>query len=341
MDNRARMRSGREFDLIAKLAEGAADRGASGVGRLVVGIGDDAAVTEPRGATATSVDMVVEGVHFRRGTSSVREVGRKALSVALSDLAAMGAEPGEAYAALAIPPDLDEEGCLQLFGGLAEVAAETNTALAGGDLSMGPALTLALTVVGHAASADLLVGRGGARPGHSLAVTGELGGAAAGLLLLERPELRSGMEPEIADALLRRHRDPVPRLAAGRALAAAGAAAMVDVSDGLGADAEQIAAASDAALRIELDRLPIQAGVSAVARAAGRDPLELAAEAGEDYELLVAIPPERFSEAAAATRRVGIPLAPIGEVTRGTGAELRGPDGELRPARGFDHFDRR
>lgn len=331
------MRPGGEFDLISKLAE----RAPSGGDRVRLGIGDDAAVTVPEGATATSVDMVVDGVHFRRSTSSLREIGRKALSVALSDLAAMGAEPGEAYVALGIPADLDEAGCLELYGGLAEVASETATALAGGDVSAAPALTLAVTVVGHAPGAERLVGRGGARPDHVLAVTGELGAAAAGLLILERPELRAGLDSAVAEALTRRQTDPTPRLAAGGALAQAGAAAMIDLSDGLGADAGQIAASSEAWLRIELDDLPLAAGVAEAASAAGIDPLDLAADGGEDYELLAAIGPERVSDAVAAVTTTGTALTVVGEVSQGEGVELRGADGGHRPVRGFDHLDAR
>lgn len=333
------MRPGGEFDLIAKLARSAGS--SADAGHVRVGIGDDAAVTVPEGVTATSVDMVVEGVHFRRETSSLRDVGRKALSVALSDLAAMGAAPGEAYVALGIPEDLDEAGCVDLYTGLGEVAAEAGATLAGGDVTSAPALVLAVTVVGHAGVAQRLVGRDGARPGHALAVTGELGGAAAGLLLLERPELRDGVDPGVADALTRRQTNPAPRLAAGAALAAAGAEGLIDLSDGLGADAQQIAAASHVSLRIELDGLPVAAGVAEVAAAAGLDPLDLAAGAGEDYELLAAIPPQRVSEAAAAVATAGTALTVIGEVSEGEGVELRGSDGADRPARGFDHFDAR
>jgi thiamine-monophosphate kinase len=332
------MRSGGEFDLIAKLAARAREAGAAHSRNLVLGIGDDAAVTVAPGASATSVDMLVEGVHFRRDRASLRDIGRKSLSAALSDLAAMGAEPGEAYVALAMPSDLDEAGCLELIAGLAEVAAETGTALAGGDISAAPRLAIAITVVGYAAAAERLVARAGARPGQALAVTGELGGAAAGLLILERPELREPLEPAVAERLARRQLDPTPRLAAGAGLAGAGAAAMIDVSDGLGADAEQIAAASDAGARIELDRLPIQGGVAKVAATAGLDPLELAASGGEDYELLVALAPEQVHEATAAVARAGTALAVIGEVIRGAGVELCDRDGDIRRPSGFDHL---
>ena len=145
-------------------------------------------------------------------------------------------------------------------------------AIAGGDVTRAPVLLLAVTVVGTAASAADLVTRAGARPGDLVVVTGELGGAAAGLLLLQRPELARGIDPATASALRARQLAPVPRLAAGRALAGAGASALIDLSDGLGADAGHVAEASGVALDIELDRVPVQPGVEEVARAAGVDP---------------------------------------------------------------------
>ena len=182
-----------EFDLIARLVETVADarpdRTTEWGARIVVASGDDAAVTVPKGATATSVDSLVEGIHFRRRTAPLGSVGRKALAAALSDLAAMGAAPGEAYVQLGVPDDLDEAGCLELGEGLAQVAAEHDVAVLGGDVTRAPTLWVAITVVGHAGSADELVRRAGASPGDVLAVTGELGGAAAGHLLLDRPEL--------------------------------------------------------------------------------------------------------------------------------------------------------
>src|SRR6476620_377442 len=122
-----------EFDLIARLVELVEDAGAAPErgGRIVIGSGDDAAVTDPPGVTATSVDALVDGVHFRRETASLESVGHKALAAALSDLAAMGAAPGEAYVQLGVPDDLDEAGCLELGEGLAQVAAEHDVAVLG------------------------------------------------------------------------------------------------------------------------------------------------------------------------------------------------------------------
>jgi thiamine-monophosphate kinase len=301
-----------------------------------LGSGDDAAVTVPGGAVATSVDALVEGVHFRRETASPRQIGRKAISTALSDLAAMGAAPGEAYVWLGVPEDLDEAELLEVGEGLAAVATETGTTVAGGDLTRAPVLSLAVTVTGHAPNPGDFVTRGGARPGDILVVTGELGGAAAGLLLLEDTSLDGD------DSLRARQLDPTPRLAAGRALAAAAATAMIDISDGLAGDAGHIATASNALLVIDAEALPIARGVAAVASAAGRDPLELAAAGGEDYELLAALPPEAVASAQEALAKLDTPLTTIGKVEAAADgaprAELRRRGGEAVPSRGFDQL---
>ena len=324
-----------EFELLARVRERLAPAGP----RVRVGMGDDAAVTVPGGATATSVDAIVDGVHFRREQATLGQIGRKALATALSDLAAMGAEPGEAYVVLGVPPDLDEDGCVELVDGIAALAASTGTTLAGGDVTRAPALTVAMTVVGHAPSAELLVTRAGARPGDALVLTGEIGGAAAGLLLLERPELEAAVGAETAARLRARQLAPRARLGAGRALARAGAGAMIDLSDGLGGDARHLAAESGARLRIDVGALPLANGVAEVAAAAGRDPIELALSGGEDYELLAALPAERLGEATAAAGDIGeAGLAQVGDVVAGEGVEIRLPGGRLLETEGFDQL---
>ena len=325
-----------EFELLAKVRE---RLGAPGP-RVRLGSGDDAAVTVPGGATATSVDALVEGVHFRREAGPER-IGHKALATALSDLAAMGAEAGEAYVVIGLPEDVDDEECLRLVDGMLELAGRTGTTLAGGDVSRAPVLTLAVTVVGHAAAAEDFVGRAGARPGDALVLTGELGGAAAGLALLEDPALAGTVPAEIAERLRRRQLQPWPRLAAGRALAGVGARAMIDLSDGLGGDAGHLAAASGVRLEIDAGALPVAAGVAAVAAAAGTDPLRLASAGGEDYELLAALPPDRLDEASARVAASGeTALSEIGRVAAGSGVEIRLPAGGTLPADGFDQLRR-
>lgn len=326
-----------EFELLAKVRERLPAAGP----RLRLGSGDDAAVTVPGGATATSVDALVEGVHFRRDQADLATIGRKALATALSDLAAMGAAPGEAYVVLGVPPDLGEDDCLELLDGILALATGTGTELAGGDVSRAPVLTLAVTVVGHAAAPERLIGRGGAGPGEILVLTGEIGGAAAGLLLLEDPSLGGELSEETARRLRLRQLDPTPRLRAGRALAAAGATAMIDLSDGLGGDAAHLAEASGAGLRIDAAALPLSKGVAEVAAAAGREPLELACAGGEDYELLAAIPAERLGEASIAIGEAAeATLTRIGEVVVGSGSEIRLPGGEPIDAPGFDQLSR-
>jgi thiamine-monophosphate kinase len=325
-----------EFELLAKLR----DRLPPNDPRVRLGSGDDAAVTLPGATTATSVDAIVDGIHFRRGETTPRLIGRKAIATALSDLAAMGADAGEAYVVLGAPSDLGEEEFFALLEGILEVARETETTLAGGDVTRAPALLLAVTVVGHARRPDELVPRAGAEAGDVLVLTGEIGGAAAGRLLLDDPNLAEAVPESTAEHLRARQLDPRPRLRSGRALAEAGARAMIDLSDGLAGDALHIAESSGVALGIDAASLPLAKGVAEVAAATGRDPHELAVSGGEDYELLAALPPQRLTEAST---RIGAAaettLTPIGEVEYGQGLEIRLPGGGLLETRSFDHFE--
>jgi thiamine-monophosphate kinase len=324
-----------EFELLAKLRERLPQDGP----QVKLGSGDDAAVTVPKGATATSIDAIVEGVHFRRAEASLRRVGGKALATALSDLAAMGASAGEAYVFLGAPADLGEDDFLLLLDGILELAAATGTTLAGGDLTRAPVLTLAVTVVGHASAPADLVTRSGAQPGDLLVLTGEIGGAAAGRLLLDEPALADAVPAATAERLRARQLEPCPRLRSGLALARAGARAMIDLSDGLAGDAAHIAAASGVALEIEAASLPLAKGVAEVAAAANRDPLQLAVAGGEDYELLAALPADALGEALAQIDEAAeTPLTPIGQVAAGEGVAIRLPGGEQLEAQGYDHF---
>jgi thiamine-monophosphate kinase len=298
-----------ELELIAAIETAIADRS----GRLVRWTGDDAAVTRARPYAVTSIDTLVDGVHFRRATHGLRDIGWKALATALSDLAAMGADPGEAYVSVVLPDDLEEP--IELVRGMEELAAECGATIAGGDVVGGPVLVLTVAVTGWADTEGELVGRDGARPGDLVGVTGELGASEAGRRLLE-----SGADEPVAP--IARHLRPRPLLEAGRALAAAGATAMIDVSDGLATDARHVADRSGVELRVRLEDLPRPAGVTA----------EQAATGGDDYELLVTFPPERRAAAAAAA-----PLTWIGEASAGSGLVLLGPDGPVPRLSGFEH----
>ena len=289
---------------------------------IVRGMGDDAALVAPD--LVWTVDAQVDGVHFRRDWSSPEDVGWKALSVNLSDLAAMGATPVGALVSL-IFGEGDATSVEPIYAGLEACSRLYDCPIIGGDVARGPGLALSISVLGRAASAP--PGRDGARPGDVIAVTGTLGEAAAGLLALRDPALGA---LEGAEACVERQRRPHPRMHEGVALAQV-AHAMMDISDGIATDLRRMARRSSVGITVDLDVLPMHSAVRRIADHSGVEPSALAATGGEDYELAVALDP--FAVATC-----GVPLTVIGEVVDGPiGLTLRGVGADAA-LRGWDHL---
>lgn len=308
--------------------------------RLLIGPGDDAAVVRPAGAlSVTSTDTTVVGVHLpdddARATPAV--VGHRALATALSDLAAMGVPAGEAYVALTVPPDWGDDGVLQAVSAMEELARATGAAIAGGDVSSGPVAVVTVTVVGWASGPEALLRRDRARPGDRVGVTGALGGSACGLALLRgAPALTDAADADRRAALIERYLRPLPRLAAGVSLLDAGVRVGIDLSDGIATDAGHVGRASGVRLVVDLERLPLQDGVAATSAALGRDPAEVGATGGEDFELLVTAPPAVAAGVAGVTW-VGEVVAADADGGPGAGVVLR-RDGVPVALEGFEHL---
>lgn len=304
-----------EFGLIAALQTRLATTAA-----VEVPSGDDAAVLRlDSPQLVVSTDMLVQDRHFRVEWSSPQDIGHKAAAQNFADLIAMGARPVALTAAIALPPTTEVDWVLGVVDGLVAEAGLVGAAVVGGDVTRADAITISLTAMGVPAG-ERLVRRAGARPGDVVAVCGKLGWAAAGLAVLGRG-FRSPRV--VVDA----HRRPSPPYAAGALAAAAGATAMIDVSDGLLADLGHIAQASGVHIVVESDALPIDPQVRETASAFNADPLGWVLAGGDDHALAATFPPD-------ATLPEGFEL--IGEVLEGEGVEVPGYRHIGSP--GYDHF---
>ena len=305
--------------------------------RVLVGIGDDAAVWQPShgNRAVITTDALVEGVHFTRDAMSARDAGHRALAANLSDIAAMGARPVLATIALGFPPETDAGWLLEAYDGIAALAKRARCAIAGGDLTRAPAIVFAITVVGEVRASNVKT-RAGARPGDVVAVTGLLGASRAGLrIAAERPDLAA--EPDLAGALAA-YRTPEPRLREGRWLAGSRRVrAMMDTSDGLSTDLGRLCAASGVGATIET--VPVHDAARRVAGRTGDDAERWALDGGEDFELLVSVEKRAFGHLAARFRaHTGRELLRVGTVTTDSGVRLA--DGTAVAAGGWDHLRR-
>ena len=318
---------------------------------VVVGLGDDAAAVEVAPLALLTTDSQVEGVHFRREEAPPRLLGRKALTVNLSDVAAMGGIARYATVSLCLPPDVTLGWVDSLYDGLLERAAEAGVALVGGNVTRArEAIVVDVTLLGEAGR---LLLRTGARPGDHVVVTGTLGAAAEGVRLLaegarldEDGEVRAtGVWTESSAravlSCLRAQLDPRPPLALARSIAERGLArAGMDLSDGLSSDLVELCRGGSVGAVVEAPRVPVDPRAAGLERARGGDALALALHGGEDYELLLAVGKETLEDLRELARVWGVEVTSVGEFVEGEPVvRLRDAAGErpLVPG-GHDHF---
>ena len=319
-----------EFGLIARFTS----RVAKGAG-VEVGIGDDAAATKPaEGALLLSTsDMLVEGIHFDLDTCDPVTLGRKSLSVNLSDIAAMGGEPRHFLLSMAIPPSVSVEFLDDFMYGMLGRAEQFEVSLIGGDTcASSGGLVISITVIGEQFP-EKIIRRSGARPGDIICVTGTLGDSALGLEMLKAGE-RGGPATQ-------KHLDPFPRVREGMALADARIpSAMIDISDGLLADLGHILECSASGARVEWDKIPLSPFFLEKCGPFSDHTMSLALAGGEDYELLFTAPPSRKNEIFQLFASLDTPVAVVGEVTAGSKLSLLSADGGEYDIvkRGFNHF---
>lgn len=310
--------------------------------RVIKGIGDDAAVIAESGGKAllATTDILIESTHFRREYTDAYLLGRKALSISLSDIAAMGGIPLFFLTSIALPPDTEKGFLDGLYMGLSDVAGEHGALLIGGNTARSGKVMVATTVLGEASLKEVVYRRG-AREGDDIYVTGATGVSALGLRILQergkgvlRKKTRSGR------AALK-HLDPAPRVEAGRALATNRlATAMMDISDGLALDLKRMCEESGIGAVIEVGRLPVADELRG-RRAPRNETLDMIVSGGEDYELLFTARPRDSCGIASLSRRLSLPITAIGKVAgKKTGIRFVNEDGtELEIRRpGFEHF---
>jgi thiamine-monophosphate kinase len=326
-----------EFGFIRRVSRGCLVR-PEGVERA---IGDDAAVfvVPPDELTLVTTDLLVERVHFLRDATTSFNLGHKAMAVNLSDIAAMGGIPREAFVSTAIPAGCPVEYLDGLYDGMKSLAARHGVNILGGDTTGSVAdLILNVTVVGHVRRDEVLY-RSGARPGDIVCLTGTVGDSRAGLhFVLEKLHPSDAAMRTLFDA----HILPRPHLEEGRFLAATRAAtAALDLSDGLSSDLMHIVEESGVGIRVHADRIPISAELREFCAGLDRDPFRFALAGGEDYVLAVTVRPDRIGEVGRDfAARFGRPLHRIGEATDSGHLELVTPGGQteiVRPT-GWDHF---
>ena len=312
--------------------------------RVLCGIGDDTAVVRfnTGGSLLLTTDLLAEGIHFRRDTASFEDIGYKAAVANLSDIAAMGGTPQYMLVALAIPPNCTGTNIERLYKGLMEACRPYGVELVGGDTSASAqGLFIAITLTGHVVREQVLT-RSSARVGDLIYVTGTLGDSLAGLGLLLNSPGTAGVARRDRAYLLGRHRRPTPRVVEGRTLASHSlATAAIDLSDGLSGDLAHVCEQSGVGAEIHTAALPVSSACRAYAFAQTLDPIDLALQGGEDYELLFTVSPRKQARVERLARRADCQWTCIGVIRpKSFGLRLRRPDRTLRSLRitSYQHF---
>lgn len=326
-----------EFGLIDLLAKTIAESSgkSSEIPSLTVGIGDDAAAWPGKpGTQLATIDSLVENIHFTLPTITWEELGWKSLAVNLSDIAAMGGIPEYALVSLGLPDSTDVEDVTALYRGMADLAQQYRVAIAGGDTCRSPVGMITVTVLGN--SPGEILRRSSARVGEKIAVTGHLGGAAAGLDMLTN-NLSPGTE--IAASLRYAFHKPIPRLTEGQILVKNGVRTAIDISDGFLADLRHITEMSGVSARINIDSLPVYPPAVHVY---GDKALQMALSGGEDYELLFTGSSDSIEKINSET---SCPVTIIGEITEGKRGEINLLDKAGNPVdmieSGWEHFTKK
>jgi len=311
-----------------------------------VGIGDDAAVIATDGAKdlLTCCDLMIAGVHFRRDWAAPRLIGRKALAVTLSDIAAMGGTPRYAMISIALPRTLSSNEIEELFDGIYEMADANKVAIIGGDTSSSNDSLFIDTIVLGDCAAGRAITRAGAQVGDVIYVTGALGASALGLNLLERGfrlEDADSIEAQARHRALMKHLAPEARLQIGRRLGERGlATAMIDLSDGLSTDLGHLLEESHCGAILHATAIPIDESARwLAANGLAIDPLQLALHGGEEYELLFTARPETRHRLATLASDCNLPITALGEIVAGTGLQLErdGAQQMIQPS-GYEHL---
>jgi len=322
-----KLRSLRERELISAIRKDFSGKR----GDIILGIGDDAAVIRSASKfLLLTTDLLIEDVHFIASLHPPYYLGRKALNVNLSDIAAMGGIPKFALLGLALKPGMKRDYVKNFFAGFKAAARESETELIGGDISASAKISISVTVIGEGKNP---IRRSGARAGDLIFVSGTLGDATAGFKLLKKG-FKLGKNKK-ADALLRAFLDPVPQISLGRVLSRERAAtAMIDMSDGLSVDLFHLCEESRVGADVYIEKLPLSSEI----RSFEKEPENLTLHGGEDYQLLFSVDPGNLDVMAKVQKRYKIHW--IGKIRRGKGISLIDRRGRKRPLeiKGFEHF---